>query len=458
MINKRLNKKVISSAALFITSFLFGTSNSYANSNFDINNFRTGEVVQLGTLYIDEEKQLRPSNPWGVYYKTNGDSDVLVFNGYSDQTISIRDTDSDEAYKIQWVQVQDGDKKLLISDRNLLLTTSEDHLEERGLLHGKTVVIDNNIYNLRVLSGGDDSAVETTYFQGGTEGNEWDKYISNVDNIPGLPTTPPNIQEKWQLDETLVESESNKLWNWFGIFSWAPERYNSMGIARGYYSPKMWTYVNMADVGMNTGYRPVLEYIGPYEADEIRDAVEKAEQSRDTQDISDARDLVNNMPESPKKDAFQDRLDAISPNLTFDRETASANLDVYIKSENMLSLSLNTNSVSFEEYSGAAPMELKEAVNITINSSLPYDLNAYMPSEITSSDGSKTMPIDILNIKEGTKDDYQTFADTTNKVVLKSYCIEGNNINHKIDLKLDNNNAHVADIYKTVIKFEAEQK
>ena len=190
----------------------------------------------------------------------------------------------------------------------------------------------------------------------------------------------------------------------------------------------------------------------------IKDAVEKAVQSRKPIDISTARDLVNQMPESSKKDEFQDRLDAIHPNLTLDKQTSSANLDVYIKSENMLSLSLDTNSITFEEYSGAAPMELKEAVNININSSLPYSLNAYMPSEITSSDGSKTMPIDILNIKEGTKDDYQTFADTTNKVVLKSYCIEGNNINHKIDLKLDNNNAHVADIYKTVIKFEAEQK
>ena len=190
----------------------------------------------------------------------------------------------------------------------------------------------------------------------------------------------------------------------------------------------------------------------------IEDAIEKAEQSKDVIDISDARDLVNSMPESSKKDEFQDRLDAISPNLTLDRETVTANLDIYIKSENMLSLSLDTNSVSFEEYSGAEPMEKLNAVNITINSSLPYDLNAYMPNEIMSSDENNRINMDILNVRESSESVYKQFEDTTNKLILKENCQKGNDINHSIDLKLDSSDAHVADIYKTVIKFEAEQK
>ena len=98
------------------------------------------------------------------------------------------------------------------------------------------------------------------------------------------------------------------------------------------------------------------------------------------------------------------------------------------------------------------------AVNISINSSLPYQLNAYMPSEISNSDKSQTLPIDILNIKDASESDYKQFANTTDKIVLKDGCTKGNDKVHTIDLKLASNQAHKADIYKTVIKFEAEQK
>ena len=144
--------------------------------------------------------------------------------------------------------------------------------------------------------------------------------------------------------------------------------------------------------------------------------------------------------------------------LDFVRENVSSNLDIYIKSENLLSMSLNTDVVSFENYSGVAPQEKLGAVNITINSSLPYDLSAYMPTEISNADGSKKIGFDIFNIKESSESVYQKFIDTTNKVILKSDCIKGNGKVHSIDLKLESNNAHKADVYRTVIKFEAQQK
>lgn len=141
-----------------------------------------------------------------------------------------------------------------------------------------------------------------------------------------------------------------------------------------------------------------------------------------------------------------------------ERENASANLDIYIKSLNMLSLSLDTNSVTFENYSGVEDMEMLDAVNISINSSLPYQLNAYLPVETQNSDKSVTLPIDILNIKESSEADYKQFVNTTDKIVLKDGCTKGNDKSHSIDLKLTSNQAHKADVYKTVIKFEAEQK
>lgn len=64
----------------------------------------------------------------------------------------------------------------------------------------------------------------------------------------------------------------------------------------------------------------------------------------------------------------------------------------------------------------------------------------------------------ILNIRENSETTYQTFANATDKIVLKSGNIAKNNAAHVIDLKLASSIAHKADVYKTVIKFEAEQK
>lgn len=103
-------------------------------------------------------------------------------------------------------------------------------------------------------------------------------------------------------------------------------------------------------------------------------------------------------------------------------------------------------------------MEKPNALEISINSSLPYDLNAYLQTEIKGSENSNTMDMDILKIKDNSKDNYQSFANTTDKVILDEDCASGNYISHNIDLKLESSNAYSVDVYKTTIKFEAVQK
>lgn len=188
--------------------------------------------------------------------------------------------------------------------------------------------------------------------------------------------------------------------------------------------------------------------------------VEVAEQTRNSQDISNARDAVNNLPESSKKDELQDRLNAITniSDITFDKKSATSNIDVYIKSENMLLMSLSTNSITFNDFSGVEDMELNNAINISINSSLPYQLNSYLLSEIENSGKSNRIEKDLLNIKVNKDSDYKNFNAINKKLVLEDDCDAGNNKSHSIDLKLKGSQAHEADIYKTVIKFEAEQK
>ena len=215
----------------------------------------------------------------------------------------------------------------------------------------------------------------------------------------------------------------------------------------GYYGVSV---LNRVDV--YTAKEPSLE-------EKANSLVINAESTLDVVDIETARDLVNKLSESTLKDELQDRLNAIMPNITSSSSrNTTGNIDVYIKSENMLSMSLDTNSITFDDFSGVEDIEKVNAVNISINSSLPYQLNAYLPVEIQNSDKSVTMNKDILNIKENSEPTYQTFTNTTDKVVLKDNCPAGNDLVHGVDVKLKGGLAFEKDIYKTTIKFEAQQK
>ena len=190
------------------------------------------------------------------------------------------------------------------------------------------------------------------------------------------------------------------------------------------------------------------------------EAVEEAIDNPTLHNISLARMWVNQMPESSLKDEMQMKLSNISniSDIQLDRKTTTSNLDVYIKCENILQMSLDTNSISFDDFSGIEDVEKINAVNVSINSSLPYQLNAYLPAEIQNADKSATMNKSILNIKESSETEYKEFTNLNEKVVLKDNCSSGNQLVHGIDIRLKGGIAHEKDVYKAIIKLEAEQK
>ena len=195
-------------------------------------------------------------------------------------------------------------------------------------------------------------------------------------------------------------------------------------------------------------------------ANRAKEYSELAKENPTIENISLARMWTNLMKESILKDEFQDSVDSITEitDMILERKTASSNVDVYIKSENMLSMNLSTNSITFEDFSGVEDMIKENAVNISINSSLPYNLNAYLATEIQNSDKSTTINKDILSIKDNSELDYQTFSSINNKIILKENCVSGNDKQHDINLKLNGGIAHEKDVYKATIKFEAQQQ
>lgn len=188
--------------------------------------------------------------------------------------------------------------------------------------------------------------------------------------------------------------------------------------------------------------------------------VEVAKLNPTAENISIARMWVNQIPDSSFKDLLQGELNDILSvtDMVLDRNSVSSNIDLYIRFENVLSLSLDTNSITFENFSGIEDLEKTNAVNLIISSSLPYMVNAYLENEIQNSDKSKTMNKEILNIRADGESNYSAFVDTVTPIVLFDNQIESSNTVHGVDIKLEGGISHDKDVYKTTIKFEVNQK
>lgn len=191
-----------------------------------------------------------------------------------------------------------------------------------------------------------------------------------------------------------------------------------------------------------------------------REAVEKAENEPTIDNISIARIWVNQMDECILKDQLNERINQIYgiADLELEKKDITNNIDIYIKPQNILSMSLSTNNISFEDFNNTEDLEYSNAVEVTVNSSLPYQLNAYLESEIQNADKTKYINKSILNIKSSNKSEYKSFIDLVTPIVIEDDQEAGENNVHSIDIKLSSSSSYEVDVYKTTIKFEAKQK
>lgn len=195
-------------------------------------------------------------------------------------------------------------------------------------------------------------------------------------------------------------------------------------------------------------------------ANRAKEFSEIAKLNPTTQNLSQARYWINLMRESTLKDSFQEALNDVAEivDITIDKKSVSGNADIYIKSKNSLSLSLDTNNVLFEDFDGVENMEKTNAINLTVSSSLPYVIKAYLEDEIQNSDKSSVIDKSVLNIKANSDTVYKSFIDTTSPIILLDDQPEGSYNSHGVDIRLNGGLTHKADVYKTTIKFEVEQK
>ena len=226
-------------------------------------------------------------------------------------------------------------------------------------------------------------------------------------------------------------------------------------------SPTLSLYEDITHISNNSNIPTNMKVTIDRTINRATEAIELAKTNPTRENVAQARYWSNLLKESALKDEIQSEISDIVQveDMQIERKTATANLDVYVKSSNMLSMSLNTNSVTFEDYSGVENAEMLDAVKITINSSLPYTLNAYLESNIENTDKTSTIEASSLNIREDSQSNYEAFRNTIDKIVLKESCdanTEGNI--HNIDIMMAKDTAHKPDVYKATVKFEAIQK
>lgn len=222
-----------------------------------------GTIHKLGTLYVANAKKARPTKPW---YSINGSApstgDLLDYGNRSD-AIEIKDTDSNDTYKLQWVEVNDGSDKILICDRNLLMDIQWDRLNTLGFCgskgNGKKITIDGQQYELFMLSGGTSSSAQSET----TASNEWDKYIGNLGKYSGLPT--PQSQDLQNSSSSAnFNTAHNKIWNWAGCYSWCQNTTtngSSYRAYRGCLGARYWGIHNSNNYRSDIGWRPALRVL-----------------------------------------------------------------------------------------------------------------------------------------------------------------------------------------------------
>lgn len=211
----------------------------------------TGDLHKFGTLYRNDTEKIKiPNYPW---YKTpsgapcEGDIHHVHRNGDEYQ---IKDSCPDDSYLIRWIEINDNNEKLFISDRNLLggFETGEFYYKNAYASKGsgEIITIDGSEYELFVLSGG----------SGENSDCEWNKYIVNTGNFPELPY--PSSVDNDVFGSEKFFSPHNNVWHWAGCYSACCEINGYKHVCRGSSSVKSWTEsVFLNDIG----WRPVLKLL-----------------------------------------------------------------------------------------------------------------------------------------------------------------------------------------------------
>lgn len=221
-------------------------------------------LVKLGTLYYGSAARPRPTKPWVPDVSPNyniGKGNLPSAWTEPLSGWSIGNTNPAEENQLYWHKIRDGNKTLLICDRAILCYFRPVDLDNMGRVSGTPVTIDGKKYTLRVLTGG----MTNSDAQSGD--NEWNRYVLNKANIPGLPIPSSSDfrSDYGDLDAWNIQfkGELNRFWNWMYISTMVQEsdEVSDTRRLRGELSAGHIATIRNISSSSGTGWRPVLEVL-----------------------------------------------------------------------------------------------------------------------------------------------------------------------------------------------------
>jgi hypothetical protein len=138
-------------------------------------------------------------------------------------------------------------------------------------------------------------------------------------------------------------------------------------------------------------------------------------------------------------------------------KSASDLVEVYVIPNNALKVSLNTNSITFDNFSYTESVEKLNALELVVSSTLPYNIKVSIENDIIGTTYGENVDKSIFNIKSSSSSSYQSFSDSNTSLILLQNQSAGNDMAHSIDMKLSSKKMNKVDVYKAVLKFEVEQ-
>jgi hypothetical protein len=130
---------------------------------------------------------------------------------------------------------------------------------------------------------------------------------------------------------------------------------------------------------------------------------------------------------------------------------------LYLIPENILELSLNTNSIVFENFSVLEATEKLNAIEIKVSSSLAYDMSVSLETDVLGESSGTKLDSSIISLKLSTDSTYKTFSNDNKKLQLLDGQSQANTMFYNIDLKIKGNEITRFDVYKAMLKFEVVQ-
>lgn len=141
--------------------------------------------------------------------------------------------------------------------------------------------------------------------------------------------------------------------------------------------------------------------------------------------------------------------------VTANADNITENLQLEVIAENSLEMSLSTNQISFENYSGVEDFE--DNLTVTVSSGLNYDLSVTAVEELAGTNNSSNhIDLSLLSIGENGRDSVE-FEEVNRPVLVSENAPNGTN-EHDVVLRIKGDSSVKADTYTTTLQFEAQQK